>query len=25
MGRTWDTITPDTPEPSGLKRDPAPH
>jgi hypothetical protein len=24
MGRTWDTITPETPEPSGLKSDPAP-
>jgi hypothetical protein len=24
MGRTWDTITPDTPEPKGLKRDPEP-
>jgi hypothetical protein len=24
MGRTWDTITPDTPEPKGLKKDPAP-
>jgi len=23
MGRTWETITPDTPEPSGMKRDPA--
>jgi transposase len=22
MGRTWDTITPDTPEPRGLKKDP---
>lgn len=24
MGRTWDTIIPDTPEPRGLKRDPPP-
>jgi hypothetical protein len=24
MGRTWETIKPDTPEPQGLKRDPAP-
>jgi hypothetical protein len=24
MGRTWDTITPDTPEPQGLKKDPMP-
>ena len=24
MGRTWETITPETPEPMGLKRDPAP-
>ncbi|MBI3864785.1 MAG: hypothetical protein HY290_23150 [Planctomycetia bacterium] len=24
MGRTWDTITPETPEPRGMKRDPAP-
>jgi hypothetical protein len=24
MGRTWQTITPDTPEPMGLKRDPEP-
>lgn len=24
MGRTWETVTPDAPEPKGLKRDPAP-
>jgi hypothetical protein len=24
MGRTWETITPDTPEPRGLKKDPPP-
>jgi hypothetical protein len=24
LGRTWDTITPDTPEPDGLKKDPPP-
>jgi len=24
MGRTWETITPETPEPKGLKKDPAP-
>ncbi|MBS0261943.1 MAG: hypothetical protein JSS02_08295 [Planctomycetes bacterium] len=24
MGKTWQTITPDTPEPKGLKRDPEP-
>jgi hypothetical protein len=24
MGKTWDTITPDTPEPRGMKKDPPP-
>lgn len=24
MGRTWDTITPETPEPKGMKKDPVP-